>query len=127
MLVHQLAIRSGFSAHTIRHYIRIGLLQPVRSGNGYATFGEDALVLAELIRIGKSLGFSLRELKNQLKPFHAGKMRFEEVRDVLMEKEAEVSRRIEELVGVRERLRSLVAQCPLQDTLERQSVAHSTN
>jgi DNA-binding transcriptional MerR regulator len=117
VLVHQLATRSGLSPHTVRHYVRIGLLKPSRSASGYATFGEDALVVAELIGIGKTLGFSLSEIKRQLKPFHAGAMRFEEIRDVLIEKEVEVSRRIEELTVVRARLRSMVANCPLQNNL----------
>lgn len=114
MLVHQLAARSGLPPHTIRHYVRIGLLQPARSASGYAVFAEDAVVVAELIQIGKALGFTLSELKRQLRPFHGGELSFEEVRQVLTEKEAEVSRRIDELTEVRDRLRSMVTQCPLQ-------------
>ena len=118
MLVHELAARAGLSPHTVRHYVRIGLLRASKERwNGYHHFGEESVLLLELVAVGKALGFSLTELKAQLAPFHDGEMRFEDVRQALMDKEAEINGRIRELREMRQRLRRLIGNCPLSDTL----------
>ncbi len=118
MLVHELAARSGLSPHTVRHYVRIGLLRASKERwNGYHHFGEESVLLLEIIAVGKALGFSLAELKAQLAPFHDGAMRFEDIRQALLDKEAEVDRRIQELQEMRQGLRRLIQHCPLSDTL----------
>ena len=118
MLVHELAARSGLSPHTVRHYVRIGLLRASKERwNGYHHFGEESVLLLELVAVGKALGFSLAELKAQLAPFQDGAMRFENVRQALMDKESEINGRIRELGEMQQRLRQLIENCPLSDTL----------
>ena len=62
--------RFGLAPSTIDDYVARGLLQPIKSGDGIA-FLSTALVTIEIIQKGKSLGFSLWEIK-RLVDAHSG-------------------------------------------------------
>ena len=40
MKISELAKRTGVSTHALRHYERLGLLEPVRHANGYRDYTE---------------------------------------------------------------------------------------
>ena len=67
MLVRELSQALDVSADTIRHYTRIGLLEPVKSdSNGYNYYREqDASTLRFILR-AKMLGFSLTDIQEIL-------------------------------------------------------------
>jgi MerR family copper efflux transcriptional regulator len=67
MLISEFARASGLTPDTVRFYIRRGLLKPLtgRKGgsNPYQVFTEEHVQIARMIRMGQSLGFSLREIE----------------------------------------------------------------
>jgi len=66
MLISQFARAAELSVDTVRFYIRRGLLQPQLSAKGganpYQVFTDEHLEAARMIRLGQSLGFTLREI-----------------------------------------------------------------
>jgi DNA-binding transcriptional MerR regulator len=63
--IRDLALRSGVSVHTIRYYERVGLLpRPERSASGYRLYPADAARRVRLVRMLRSLGFRVRELRS---------------------------------------------------------------
>ncbi len=63
MLIGEVGRRAGVNASAIRYYERIGLLgQPARL-NGRRQYSADVIERLRLIRWGKELGFTLKELR----------------------------------------------------------------
>lgn len=61
--VHELAERAGISGRTLRHYHRIGLLDPDRIGfNGYRYYGPDAVARLQRILLLRDTGMPLTEI-----------------------------------------------------------------
>lgn len=109
--IGQLAKRTGVPIDTVRHYERIGLLQPVaRLASGYRRYGDGQLKRLRFIRRAKALGFTLREVE-ELLTLSAGR-NVQSIRKAASARLADIERRIEELTRIRESLRQLVAACP---------------
>lgn len=66
MLISEFAAATGLSRDTVRYYARLGLLRPAAGGKGgsrpYQVFGPEDLRAAELVRVGQSLGLSLKAI-----------------------------------------------------------------
>ncbi|WP_138754509.1 MerR family transcriptional regulator [Paenibacillus sinopodophylli] len=63
----ELAKRTGLSMATIRYYEESGILPaPRRSPGGYRLYADDYLVKIKFIQDTKSLGYSLKEIKEVL-------------------------------------------------------------
>src|SRR5690606_29543251 len=61
--VHELAERAGISGRTLRHYHRIGLLEPDRVGsNGYRYYGPDAVARLQRILLLRDTGMPLADI-----------------------------------------------------------------
>ena len=61
--VHKLAERAGISGRTLRHYHRIGLLEPDRVGaNGYRYYGPDAVARLQRILLLRDTGMPLADI-----------------------------------------------------------------
>jgi len=61
--VHELAERAGISGRTLRHYHRIGLLEPDRVGsNGYRYYGPDAIARLQRILLLLDTGMPLADI-----------------------------------------------------------------
>ncbi|UNX53255.1 MerR family transcriptional regulator [Georgenia sp. TF02-10] len=61
--VHELAERAGISGRALRHYHRIGLLEPDRVGsNGYRYYGPDAVARLQRILLLRATGMPLAEI-----------------------------------------------------------------
>lgn len=59
------AKRYGITAVTLRHYQKIGLLQPTfRKDNGYRVYTEEDLTRLHFILNTKNAGFTLEEIKS---------------------------------------------------------------
>jgi len=109
--IGQLAKQTGVPIDTVRHYERIGLLQPAaRLASGYRRYGEAERKRLRFIRRAKALGFTLDEIQGLL-GLSAGR-NVEQVRRAAAARLADVERRIEELNRVRDSLHRLVAACP---------------
>ena len=65
--VNELAERAGISGRTLRHYHRIGLLEPDRVGsNGYRYYGPDAVARLQRILLLRETGMGLAEIARVL-------------------------------------------------------------
>ena len=65
--IGELAARVGITVRTLRHYDRLGLVQPsARSESGYRLYGEaDFLRLQQVLTL-RCLGFPLRRIRDVL-------------------------------------------------------------
>ncbi|OLS63718.1 MerR family transcriptional regulator [Pseudomonas putida] len=90
MKIGELAKRSGLSASRIRFYEASGLLNAVeRTGNGYRSYGADAVWILELITGAQRAGFSLEEIRSLL-PMSSGGWQHDELLAGLRRKVAEI-------------------------------------
>jgi DNA-binding transcriptional MerR regulator len=69
MLKHELMKKTGLTRDTIRHYEKMGLLQPNRLINGYFDYPLSSIARVELIKHAKLLGMPLREIANLIIPW----------------------------------------------------------
>ena len=58
MLIGELARRSGTTTRALRYYEEQGLLQPLRTGNGYRRYSEDSVLRVRQIRALLEAGFN---------------------------------------------------------------------
>ncbi|MFF4413644.1 MerR family transcriptional regulator [Streptosporangium sp. NPDC001559] len=107
MRIGELAALAGVSTRTVRHYHHLGLLpEPVRLANGYREYGlRDAVLLARVRRLTE-LGLSLDEIRDVLGPGDRGG----DLREVLVELDADLARQQEAIGARRERLAALLAE-----------------
>ncbi|MEV0371971.1 MerR family transcriptional regulator [Streptomyces sp. NPDC050636] len=106
MRIGELAALAGVSTRAVRHYHHLGLLpEPERRANGYREYGlRDAVALARVRRLTE-LGLGLEEVKDVLAD-DAGR----ELRDVLVELDADLARQEEAIRARRARLAALLRQ-----------------
>jgi MerR family copper efflux transcriptional regulator len=66
MLISEFVRATGLSKDTVRFYVRLGLLTPEANGKGgrnpYQVFTQDHVRAVNYIRLGQSLGMSLKEI-----------------------------------------------------------------
>jgi DNA-binding transcriptional MerR regulator len=97
----------GVSPDTLRLYERKRLLRaPLRSANGYRCYSPESVVRVRLIRAALSIGFTLDELAEILKVRDAGGTPCHKVRNLAAAKLRGLERHIEQLIGLREQLKS---------------------
>ncbi|MBA3916823.1 MAG: MerR family transcriptional regulator [Acidobacteriales bacterium] len=71
--VTQIARRCGLSRTTILYYESCGLLRPAtRSTSNYRLYGEKQVALLERIRMYRSLGLSVADIRELLTASHSG-------------------------------------------------------
>jgi len=98
MKVNELAKRAGVTADTVRHYTRIGLLQPRRDpANGYQIYDGDALKQLRFIQKARLLGFSLQEVESIVHHEHRGTSPCPMVRNLMAHHLPKVRAQITEL------------------------------
>lgn len=62
--IHQLSQKTGVNVETIRYYEKTGLLpSPQRGANGYRQYDQSTVHLLAFIKMCRSLGFSMEEIK----------------------------------------------------------------
>ena len=110
LTIGELAASARVNVETIRFYERKGILpRPPRTAAGYRQYSDADRWRLALIRRGKALGFSLREIAELL---GAGEQRsVADVRRVAAERLERVEHDLDELTGRRDRLRLLIEIC----------------
>jgi DNA-binding transcriptional MerR regulator len=117
----ELAGLAGISPDTLRHYERLKLLAPPRRSSGnYRQYPPAALHRVRLIRHALAVGFSLPELASILKVRDKGGAPCRQVKQLLEGKLLAMEEQIEDLVSMRNHLRSILAdwQARLAHSLE---------
>ncbi|WP_433227812.1 MerR family transcriptional regulator [Actinomadura formosensis] len=110
MRIGELAALVGVSSRTVRHYHRLGLLpEPERRANGYREYRlRDAVLLARIRRLTE-LGLSPAEISDVLADDQG-----RELREVLVELDADLARQQQAIEAGRARLAALLAEAELR-------------
>ncbi len=99
LTVTQLANQGGTTAHAVRYYTRMGLLQPDRNpDNGYHLYKLRDINWLRFIRRAKRLGFKLSEIKSIMYDADQGYSPCPRVREILQNRIVENRRYLEELM-----------------------------
>ena len=105
MKTSELARAAGVTAETVRHYVRVGLLDPVRDpDNGYRVFDATQLERLRFVRTARGLGFSVDEVVEILDHAGKGETPCPFVRERAQARLTETQARIEALELQRDRL-----------------------
>lgn len=102
MKVSHLAQSAHVTPETVRYYTREGLLHPSRDPrNGYKIYDQAALQRLQFIIQAKTLGFSLKDIKNIVNNAEKGQSPCPMVRGLLVDKIKETEA---EIKGLQEKL-----------------------
>lgn len=116
MLISELAEHAGLTTKAIRHYERIGVLDPpTRTPGGYRDYGPEALARLAFIRAGRSAGLTLGELRQVIALRDRGEAPCAHVSGLIAHKRVEVDSRIAELEQLRSELATLERRARLLD------------
>jgi len=130
MKISELATRTGVGAHALRHYERLGLLRVERRPNGYRDYDERVVRDVVFIVRGRRMGFTLKQLGEDLPAYRSGRLTIEHGLEALGERIAELDRQIaahqkqrQELLGHVERLKERQRQEEQRRTLPAAAVS----
>ncbi len=117
--IGQLARHAELAPETLRHYERLGLIEPSRrSESNYRLYDAQALQRLRFIRRAQALGFSLPEIR-QLLGLHArGEGDMSEVRAIAAQRLAQIDQRMADLQRLRDGLQQLLLACPGHGALD---------
>jgi DNA-binding transcriptional MerR regulator len=110
--IGKVASQTGVSIDTIRFYERSGLLaKPARTEGRYRLHREQDIQHLMFIRQAQELGFSLREIRELLLIQNEQVEPCTHVRDLIEQKLAAVSAKLEHLITLQRELKSAYASC----------------
>lgn len=110
LTVHELAKDTGVTSDTIRHYTRIGLLNPERDkNNGYKLFRGADRQRVRFIRQAKDLGFTLNEIQDILGDANRGNSPCPRVREIIQQRIHDNRKKLEQLIVLQHRMEEALA------------------
>lgn len=114
-----LANKTNLTVYTVRHYTKIGLLEPVKNSiNGYKVYQESDITRLKFIIAAKELGFTLHEIINILNDAEKGNSPCPSVRKIIVHHIEENRRKIQELQKQQTKMESALKDWEkLQDSL----------
>ncbi|MTJ05479.1 MAG: Cu(I)-responsive transcriptional regulator [Sediminimonas qiaohouensis] len=111
MNIGEVAQTSGLPAKTIRYYEDIGLIAPLRSGNGYRQFRERDLHKLRFLGRARSLGFGIEECRTLLALYEDDTRASADVKAIARDHMARIEKKIAELQAMHATLSHLVEEC----------------
>lgn len=112
MKIHELAQKTGLTAHTLRFYEKKGLLEApyVRRGaNNYRDYCQEAVELLQMLKKFRAAGFTLAEFKALIKVNMANELSLPKIIELLHQKTKEIDRKQAELEQVQTCLAKMLA------------------
>ena len=111
MNIGDVADLSGLPAKTIRYYEDIGLVEPLRSANGYRSFRQSDVHKLAFLGRARALGFTIEDCRSLLKLYADPDRASAEVKQIAEEHLDRIDRKITELTEMRATLSHLVDAC----------------
>lgn len=109
-----LATACSVRRDTIRYYERSSLLpEPGRTSSGYRVYGDDDIRRVNFIKTAQSLGFTLTEIGMLLSIQSSNLASAADVVKLTEQKISNLSAKLRQLRGVKQALKQLVADCPV--------------
>ena len=101
MLIGELSKKTGISRDALRFYAKRGLIKGQKKSNGYKFFPSQTLEDIELICLGKSLGFTLVEIKKFKEALTTRQISRKSVEKILSDKIVGIDAKIQELQKIK--------------------------
>ncbi len=96
--IGEVAEKTGLSAHTLRYYEKVGVLNSIgRSANGIREFSDNDIELLKIVNCLKETGISINEIKNYIELCSQGKNSIEERKKIFEERKKHIEQEIENL------------------------------
>ena len=90
-----MAARCGMTAHTLRYYERVGLIQPVgRAQNGHRRYSEADAAWIQFLHCMREANMPIRTMQRYAELRQMGDVTSEQRRQILEEHQAEIGRQI---------------------------------
>ncbi|MDH3493914.1 MAG: MerR family DNA-binding protein [Acidobacteriota bacterium] len=100
-----LARKANVPVFTVRHYTRIGLLNPGRlESNGYKVYKDSDIKLLRFITNAKELGFMLKEIAEIINMADHGESPCPVVREIIEKRVAENKKKIAQLQRLQKKI-----------------------
>jgi DNA-binding transcriptional MerR regulator len=110
MRLIECARQAGVTADTLRHYLRVGLVDADgRTQNGYRTFSDRSVVRVRFIRGALALGFTLRDAGELVEMGQRGELPCPRARTLLDQRLAEQGRQLDQVLRLHRRMQRAVA------------------
>ena len=111
--IGQVAKQMEIGVETVRYYEREGLLEePARKPSGYRQYDEGVVKRIKFILQAKSLGFTLKEIKELLSLRNSGDADCSEFQSRAAKKIGEVEGKIQSLERIKNALEKISQACP---------------
>ena len=121
-----MASRCGMTAHTLRYYERIGLIQPVRRGrNGHRLYSDQDGQWLAFLKSMRATQMSIQEMKRYAELREGGNNRADEQRKILENHRASLQVRIADLQNAEALLTQRIEQFSKLNEIEAGAVAES--
>jgi MerR family transcriptional regulator, copper efflux regulator len=112
MTIGEAAEASGLPQKTIRFYEEAGIIRaPVRGENNYRAYSENDVQILRFIQRARALGFSLKDIANLLVLYRDNKRASREVKKLALQHVAELDRKIEGMISIRNTIAALAERC----------------
>jgi DNA-binding transcriptional MerR regulator len=93
--IRNMADRCGMTAHTLRYYERVGLIQPVgRARNGHRRYTETDAAWLNFLHCMRATNMPIREMQRYASLRDMGESTIEQRRQLLEEHQAEIAEQI---------------------------------
>ncbi|GAB3482301.1 hypothetical protein GCM10011496_08000 [Polaromonas eurypsychrophila] len=125
MQISELAAQTGVSVHALRHYEKLGLLQPERRASGYREYSDVMRREVVFIAMSRSIGFSLKAIAAQLPAYRVGRLTFGQMVDAMRERVAELDAQIGTLKNQRRAVIAHIAWMHKQQRAHEAKKAHA--
>ncbi len=111
MYVKQLAKLMDMTPDTVRHYTRLGLLNPIRSeSNGYQQYTKADKQRLQFIISARQLGFSLKDVQHIISESEQGNCPCPLTRKIIAKRLEETEALFQETLKLRTRMQSALKQ-----------------
>lgn len=112
MKIGKVAAQSGISPRMVRHYEKIGLLEPAaRRDSGYRDYDDRDLHTLRFVARARDLGFSIEDIRKLLALWNDRSRASADVKALALARAADLRRKEKELYEMRRSLEHLAASC----------------